>query len=412
MAFSFRKDNFFKSKSIAGIECTADEKGDVVFRVASLKKSGNRAEFISSSESKSIDELSTQFKTDVPAILIINGKGIIHRKVSSEFLENDLVVLQRVLPNAELKDFYIEKHSNQSKTGQVYVSVARKTLVEKVLADFKKKGIHIIACSLGPFVLKNIFPFLTASENFEATICDYHFTVENNLITDYRQKEITGQLPSLNIAGTMVPQEFTIAFAAALQYFVSGERSFLLELHSVKKVQEEFNQKLLFEKAGWGMLIFFLSLLMINFFLFQHYSSNNSEINAQLLSLQNEVSNYKKLEKDFESKKEFLERNGLLQTSKTSYYADQLAIDLPNVIKLTSMNICPVVKIIDSREESALSFNNKKITVSGTCRLSTEVNEWMKIIKAKKWVHGVKMIDYKQEDLRSSGEFIIELEII
>ncbi|MFI5219070.1 MAG: hypothetical protein ACHQNT_06240 [Bacteroidia bacterium] len=411
MKFLPDTDNFLRSKQVTGIECTILPGGDSIIRTVILKENKSRVEVVSSTEFIKPADLKNSIPGNLPVILILTGKGIIHKRLALHENESDKNLLQSVLPNAEVKDFYLEKHFSTSTGNNLYVSVARKSFADEVLNSFKNNGYHVIGCTLGPFCFQAVLPLISDSENFEIAIYNHHFIIQGKKIENYKSEDIPVSDAAVNIGGNSLQQPFAMAFAAAFQYLLSGEKSFSLQPGLITSEQHEFKQKRIFEKTGWAALIIFLGVLLINFFLFQHYSAKNAELNSQSMLLQSELENYKALEKDYKDKQDFFSRNGLLETSKTSYYADRIAQELLPAIRLTGINIFPAVKSTGG-EEDKLSFKPKVITVSGQCNVSSELNEWMKVLKKNKWIDKVSLLDYRQDNLKTPGQFTIELGII
>ena len=50
--------------------------------------------------------------------------------------------------------------------------------------------------------------------------------------------------------------------------------------------------------------------------------------------------------------------------------------------------------------------------VKGSCKKSTELNEWIRSIKKMDWVSEVAVINYQQDNLKDLGEFEIKITII
>jgi Tfp pilus assembly protein PilN len=134
-------------------------------------------------------------------------------------------------------------------------------------------------------------------------------------------------------------------------------------------------------------------------------------LSSELLMNQSAINRYDTLKKEYSRKKDFLEANGLLESSQTSFYADRLASELPSSIQWNDLLIHPIRKKDQSDESNSLFFENKLIRISGKCARNTELNEWMKKTKKKDWISNVTLLDYKQENATDAGKFIIEIRL-
>jgi hypothetical protein len=112
----------------------------------------------------------------------------------------------------------------------------------------------------------------------------------------------------------------------------------------------------------------------------------------------------------FEEKKDVLDKNGLLQASRISYYSDKIAASLLNNIRLTKLESFPMKKISVEGLEDYI-FQNEKIIVSGTCEESIDFNSWERILKKMSWVKSVSIINYMQEKSGELAKFTIEIEL-
>ena len=65
-----------------------------------------------------------------------------------------------------------------------------------------------------------------------------------------------------------------------------------------------------------------------------------------------------------------------------------------------------------NESEEVLLFATKKISVTGLCKKSNELNEWIKTIKNKKWIKGVTLIHYNQDKVSEAGVFSIDISIL
>jgi Tfp pilus assembly protein PilN len=403
--------NMLKSKAAAGLEVIILPDGSYQLHLVILKKQKSTLLTEIQRESlSSFTEVQQLIDPKIPLVLIINGKGIVHRKVSSSGNDTPATLLNKLLPNAQVDDFVIQKTAATAE--EIFVSVIRLNALTDLIQELvKNKLTNIAACFLGPFVITNLLPLLSHDQisNEQLRISNFRLQIREQQITNI---ETTGDIANeqLRIGGDLLPQQLAIPFAGALSYF-TGSATDIFNAVLLNELKEEFKQKQKFELRGWILLVATFLILIINYFIFNNYWSRNKEMNAQLELTQAALQRYDKLKTEFDQKKQFLEQNGLLENSRTSYYADQLSKELPSSMQFTGLEIHPLKKKKAGEDESGFLFENKLIRVSGNCQRNTELNEWMKKIKKQNWVEDIVLSNYRQDNAKENGFFQIEIKL-
>ncbi len=404
-------ENMFKPKSAAGLEVILMPDGSYQLHLVLLKKQQSTlVTVLQKKDILSIAEIKQLIDPKVPLNVIINGKGIIHRKVHSNENDSANTLLNKLLPNANPEDFVIQK--TPVNTEEAIVSVIRVNSLNELLQQFIDHQLtNISACFIGPFVVNNLLPLLDPAlfDNEHLHINNFKLQVKEQQIHNIEVSS-TPLPDQIRIGNDLLPCQLLIPFAAALTGF-TGETQDIVSSGLLNRLKEEFQQKQKFELRSWSFLITIFLILIINYFVFNNYWSKNREMTAQLELTQAASQRYAKLRSDFDQKEGFLKENGLLESSRTSYFADQLAKELPSSLQLTGLNIHPLKKKKAGEEDHGFSFENKTILVSGNCQRNTELNEWMKKIKKLNWVNDVSLLNYKQENAGEAGIFLIGITI-
>jgi Tfp pilus assembly protein PilN len=403
--------NMLKSKAASGLEVIILPDGSYQLHLVILRK--QKSTLLTETQRESLSsfaEVQQLLDSKIPLNLIINGKGIVHRKINSSENDSPAVLLNKLLPNAHVEDFVIQK--TVVNANEVFVSVIRLNILTDLMQELiKNKLTSITACFLGPFVITNLLPLINND-----LITNEYLSI-NNFRVQIREQRITNvetvtdnNNERIRIGDDLLSSQLVIAFSGALSYF-TGDATDIFNSVLVNELKEEFNQKQKFELRGWVVLIATFIILIINYFVFNNYWSKNKEMNAQLKLTQASLLRYEKLKTEFDQKKQFLEQNGLLENSRTSYYADQLVNDLPASMLFTGLEIHPLKKKKAGEEGEGFFFENKLIRVSGTCQRNTELNEWMKKIKKQIWVEDVVLSNYKQDNAKENGIFLVEIKL-
>ncbi|HET6243895.1 MAG: hypothetical protein H0V01_04415 [Bacteroidetes bacterium] len=399
--------SILKSKNIAGVEAVFLPEGGLHFNVTILKKSKSGLNVHAAlTQIIGIEELIKVVDMNFPIHIVISGKGIIHKKVVLKDGEDENKLLDKILPNAKINDFYVQRTELSGDT--VFASIARKNTIDGLLDAFINKGYYFSGISFGPFCINGIIPLLNLSKD-HLLLGNYKLMIFNEWIEDFQENSEQFSSKKISIAGEELNQQAILAFASAFQYFFSfqGKTSFMVPL--VKESREELVQKKLFQFTGISALVVFLTILFFNFFLFNYYGDQVQQMNAAFSGKKEQLEIVNELNTKVKEKQDFLEKTGLKGSSKTSFYADRIAFDLPETIQLTHLYLHPSEKKI--KKDDPFVFLKNTIVVKGNCKKSTELNEWIRTIKQMKWVNDVSVINYKQENYKEPGEFEIIITI-
>lgn len=404
-------ENIIKSKIAIGVEIILLSDGAYEINTVTLKRSKSDVSTeAKSSGIKDIDSLSKIINTKNPIVLVINGKGIIHRKVATSENEPLVTTLNKVLPNANSNEFYIQKQDIN--LSQNYISVVRASVVNDILEEFKKNNItNIVECLIGPFVINNVLSLIDKN-----IISNEFLTIGNNRLLIREDKihevQLTDDVENvvIKLGDDLMEGKLVISFSAALSYFVGASEG-LINSEVVDSIKDDFKQKQKFQFFGWSLLLSTLLILLVNYFVFNHYWEKSNEMNSKLTLNQSALKKYESLKTEYSQKKTFLEQNGLLESSRTSYFADRLAASVPLSIQLLEMNIHPLKKKDVKDLSNAFYFDNKIIKISGKCNRNTELNDWMKELETNTWTEKVKLLDYKQANAKEDGVFFIEIKL-
>ena len=400
--------SILRSKKAAGVEAVFLSDGSLQLNMAVLKrtKTGLEVEAVHTGI-KNIEVLQKELDSKLPVNIVINGKGIIHKKVAANEGDNDGKLLEKIFPNAQINDFYLQK--TEVSGNMIFVSLIRKNTIDNFLTDFINKGYCFSGISLGPFCLNAVIPLMNLSTD-KLSLGNYKLILFNNQsIEDFQDNDIYAADEKIKIGGEELKQQAAISFAAAFQYFFppAVEESMMVPI--VNGTKTELEQKKLFQVGGWSILLFFLTVLLSNFLLFDYYGKQHQQLDIAFSGSKGQLASINEIKIKVKEKQAFIEKTGLKGASKTSYYADRIAMDLPATIQLTQLFLYPSEKKIKNNE--SVIFLKKVIIIKGNCKKSTELNEWIRTIKKKEWVNDVAVLSYKQENVKDPGEFEIKITI-
>lgn len=401
-----RLHSILAENSAAGIEISLQNGGAMIFRATILKKDKKKIAIDKHLSPETIDSLQELIGSEMPVHLSIGGKGVIHKKVSTSATEHIKSLLQKVLPNAAGQDFYVQRYPvNPS---ELYISVVRRDLIDKLLADLYNRGLNVVSLSLGPFSVGAVIPLLGIAGGEELKFSGQKINIAEQRISQYELADTNGAGEKVEVAGENIPGHMLVSFASAFQYFLGDEQD--AGVQRIVNAREEYRQKRKFRIALTGVLSAFFILLLGNYFWFTQLSVDYGILDQKLASHNLLLSELDRMRGEVARREKFMEQAGLLQASKVSLYADELAMDVPETIRLKAMSIYPLIRK-DLGASETMNFLPRVIRMRGTCERSTDLNEWIKAIKSKDWVSHASVVNYSQDASSKSGDFNIEIGI-
>src|SRR5437868_7716201 len=103
-----------RSNIVAGVECIYEAPDIVRFKYILLKKEKTKVLTVSSGEANSMNELFKAIPPSIPLCLAVSGRILIYRKITTSEGEDNNAVLHKILPNANINDFYIQRNETSS----------------------------------------------------------------------------------------------------------------------------------------------------------------------------------------------------------------------------------------------------------------------------------------------------------
>jgi hypothetical protein len=403
-------DKLTKSNTVAGLEIIFLGDGKRRSNLCILQKKKSiilKKETISDIEDfKKLEDL---IPANTPVIITVNGQGIINKKVVVSENDDEKALLQKVMPNANPKEFYLQQTNSNNGT---FLSVMRKETMDELINELVANNIHGISCSFGPFCLMNLVSLVENSTGSDQSIelGKYILHIKNSLIESYKVSEAIDTLIPFKIGEEEIEGTSIMAYATGIGYFIPNQTGSKLNIASIANSALEFSQKRLFHTVGWTLLVLFLITLLGNYFLFNQYFTKRTRLEAIVNSQKSAIERYDTLKTLLEEKRDFLTKAGILGQPKTSFYADQLAMDIPAEMVLSEMSINPRVVNVNADDKDMI-FTSGLIKIYGACKNSLNLEEWINNVKKKNWVKGLSVLNYNHDKETNLGHFSIEIAI-
>ena len=395
------QSSLFSIREICGIENHINTDDTQCFQFCILKKQKNNVQLQSSQTSiNNFAELSANLDEKIPIALAINGKGILHKKLKA-LPKNPTEILSQVLPNANKKDFAFQVHKALD---GYWISIIRRAGLIQIIEQYKANGLHVVSIQLGAFVIEPILSLLTNSQS-ELLTAQEILQIKNQKIENFSTKQHSN-LQNYELSGEAVSSHLLVSFGAAFSYLISHQSDFY-NFPTINYLKENFQYQQLIKKVGSVGLVTLLTLLIFNFMAFSWLNKTVESQNIQLSFHQLQLQQLDSLQLQHQEKEQFFKQNNILQNSKTSWYADQIAASIPEGISLSQLNIFPTPKKSFS-QESKMIFEQHKIQIKGSSQRAIQLNLWIKQLKKMDWIKEVTLMPY-QETREGIGSFELVL---
>lgn len=404
------KDRINKIHKAAGVELVLLSEGRyrILLTILILNKGAINIEKKELIEEGNLEILKDRIEKDTPVFLILNGRGILHKKIAESGADSNYLI-QSVLPNAKAQDFYIQNITSEKTT---LVSIIRKEIADPILEIIHKVGLYCIGCSLGGVVVSPLLPLISGIDKknlFSWAEHSLELDASDNSI-DYKFLNAPTEKKFFQLDTDKIEDSYLVSYAAAF-VILTGNEPVIPFVEKVVLNKEEFLNKQLFKKMSLAVLGFFFLVLMINFILFASFSSKNNELILKESKYSGMFSEMESLGKQVNEKETFLSDAGWLQSSSMTYYADRIAYTIPASVKLTEFSINPIDER-RSKEEKKELFTPGMILLKGDCTRPTELNEWLDKIKAVDKITKARLVNYVYDNKENKGSFSIEIETI
>ena len=211
---SLKNTRLIRGSQILGLQAYSLPDGNYEYDFVLLKKKKNK--LIIDKKASGITDLKnalSQIPTGIPVYLIIDGKGVIHKKINLLNKENESSILSQILPNANPDEFFLQlTHAGSLK----FVSLVRIKIISELIALLKECNFQIVDVSLGPFGINRIYLFLENKNLIDAG--GYQLFFENGSVSDFLKKENRNTNHEYLIGNEKLDEKYLVSFAGGFAY--------------------------------------------------------------------------------------------------------------------------------------------------------------------------------------------------
>jgi hypothetical protein len=393
-----------KGQAAFGVELIYNTKEDYTLIAVELKSTKEGVEVTRKFVDVTLQELQNENKKTLPVYFSIGGKGVIHKKVKADDNAPDQELLSQVLPNASIKDFYIQKTKIEG--FEWWISAIRKDVLDKLIRQVDHLKLFSVQIYLGPYVLENTIPLL---DKMSISTTSHELIIENNNIIQMDSLGSVSNGEEYDIEGETVNSHELIAFGTAFSHFVSPIKIVTVSSKKIEETKEEYLHKNKLVAVGLSMVSLFFLVVMVNLVVANGFQNTHNELQFKVNSKKKYVEELAQLNKELKTKEQFVQSSGVARASKISFYTDQIGLSVSEAIQLDQLFVNPLEKRINKAEDINFNYNNIKVT--GTVSRSIELNNWVKVLKEYDWIEDINIISFIQENFKTAGEFEIEVTV-
>jgi hypothetical protein len=383
-----------------GVEHTVIENKETII-VLSLKKKKNDLDFGLNKTTVSIENLASFIPKKAGVTLVINNDKVLSKKIPFS-KDEDSKLIQNAFPNINLNEFYFDVLRQKN---SCFIAICRKQYVDTLIEDYRNKNLYVLNVAFGNHVISNISEFIDSEE----VVTSNALIVKDQVGIDNINKESNTITQEYDINGLNVSNMFLLSFAAILELVLSkkvNEHSNFESTHAI--LINDYEQQRFFSQFLKVGLLFVLTILFINFFIFNHYFNKVSDLRQT--SQINETSRQQLivLKNDVDKKEKFINDILKSESSRSSFYANAVMVSLPESISITEFNFQPLTKRV--KAEKPIEYELNTILLNGAISIAGDISSWVSELEQLEWVEKVIITEYSESN-KSLTEFSLLITI-
>ena len=366
----------------------------------SVKKRGPIISVITTERFDSISEFAKVADRRYPVYLSFDGKGILHRNTASSAEATGIKDRSAPMTNPDILEQTVPLIN-----GSQIRTYTRKEKIDEVTGQLQEYGFQVFQVILGPFACSAVAD--TGGEDARIRTENYYLVYSNRVLVSMAMSDALEMESIFTVDSMDVSIGFLVAFSNAICHF-TGLFFEPLSYTDFKKTREEFCYKSLNAIVRLPFLAACFIILLGNYLLYKHYRSENLNMRNELAGNSEEIDRYEKLTILMKQKEEYFSSSGYHERSLISFYADRMAAELPEGLKLKRLTFFPETK--KSPGSTAVLFQNEIIHISGNAVSGMSIHAWITALKEFRWVAEVKMLGYSDSG-HGLADFVIQINL-
>lgn len=389
---------FLLGKQYIGIEYFSLEKEDIV-AILLVKKTREGLDIIQ--KDKVVHgELAEKWDKKLPFFLIVNSSQVIQKEIQGTE-PSDEKLLHRAFPNLAWTEFYYEIFRMQSRS---IVAISRKAHIHQLYEEYSNQKIAVAGISLGICALSEISNHTQGGlllTNTQAFSLD-HEEQTIKIRTEYSEN-------TFDLNGLQVGSSHLLSFSGILKAVMGDASTSGSILEFNKQLRDSYNQKTFFAR---GMKIFvgtILTLLLVNFFVFNHFYKVATETSQNLASNKSSIETIRKVRERILGKEQKLKNTVEFTASKSAFVVNEIASRIPSSIVLSELAYNPLQKKV--KEDEPVSVEDHTILVSGTTMDNDDFTSWVDALERLKFIAKVVILHFGKNEANETV-FAIKIKLL
>lgn len=396
------RNNIITIREVVGLDIHFMEEGGMIISGVHLKVQKGKVVKL-----KAIERIAhfkdLKLPLNIPVAVTLNGKGVLMRTNKGKATEN---LVSSWFPGVNPQDFLYTLHDVEGEDNMAYI--ARRTFVEDVIKEMNEAGIRVVSLTLGTGPVNTVLPFMYRGLIVLNTPTLKLDISEKKIIAIKQEQYLHAVYKEIEIGEMHYNTNQVLALGAALSLLsLPADRVHSdIKTSEISYLQKDYVYYKLFRFTGWAVLITLLTLLLTNFFVFNHYYTKNNELVQSNSLINAQLDNSLEGNARVDSSYNFFMRSGWSRNTKHGYFADRIAALVPPTVSLTGLQAAPLQESVGMND---YIFSQDKIWVSGTSADPTELETFSRAIKNINGVQAVAIKNYVYKAEIGAATFLIEI---
>ncbi|EGV42212.1 hypothetical protein BZARG_370 [Bizionia argentinensis JUB59] len=396
--FDKLKHYFLFGNTYYGVEHTVVENNETIL-VISLKKKKNNLNLVSKEHLDSFENLTNYIPKKSGITVVINNDKVLSKKIPFSN-DEDSKIIQNAYPNINIKEFYFNIIRQKS---ACFIAICRKEYIDNLIKVYLNKNVYVVNVSFGNHALLNVKDYIDSDEIYTSNAL---IKKDKNEIKDIIKQTIE-RTHNYNINGLNVSSAFLLSFAATLNLVLlqkGNEHSNFESKYNI--LIDNYQQKRFFSQFLKIGLLFILTILFFNFFIFNHYFNRVTELKQTSQINQSSKQKLIILKEDLDKKEKII--NDILKTesSKSSFYANAIMTSLPESIRISEFNFQPLTKRINPDKPIESELN--RIVLNGVSATMVDIPIWISKLEEIEWIEEIVITEFGESN-KSLTEFSLNI---
>lgn len=332
-----------------------------------------------------------------PVALVLTGKGLLHKNIQLIDDAPLAQLFQQAFPAIAPQQFYMQ-FFKQETSG--LLSIIRKEGVDELLDKLKLAGLKIYSISLGAVHSVHIWPQLNSyGNNLHYGGHAFELDEKRNFISYKIDHDIKNSFP-LKLGQEVITENNIVAYAAAFQLLLNQKLQMVIaDVTHVNTafVKEQFNAKLK-QRALWFLIALF-GLLLISFASLTHFNQVNEKLLQQVGAQTASADQLTLLKTNVGKNEQLLKELNWNGGYNYGWLLNEIGQSKPRQLTLNE------IRINDFKTETEKQDKTPQIKITGVTNNLTAVNNWIFLLKEKKWVKTAKLTSYQEDPEKEQYQF-------